>query len=135
MGTTVTHIILGVSHLRFQDIQTRVYTLGRSTTRIFPMDKPRTGSNKLLVSFTAILLFLCRSITLKAIIVQGKSISLPSGIASYAAIDTGTTLVAGPAASIAAIYAQIPGSQPGTGSWEGFYSYRKYDISLWNQGT
>ncbi|KAG2142917.1 acid protease [Suillus bovinus] len=55
--------------------------------------------------------------------VQGKSISLPSGSASYAAIDTGTTLVAGPAASIAAIYAQIPGSQPVTGSWEGFYSY------------
>lgn len=55
--------------------------------------------------------------------VQGKSISLPNGSASYAVIDTGTTLVAGPAASIAAIYAQIPGSQPGTGSWEGFYSY------------
>ncbi|KAG2346711.1 acid protease [Suillus weaverae] len=58
-----------------------------------------------------------------SITVQGKSISLPSGSASYAAIDTGTTLVAGPAAGIAAIYAQIPGSQPGTGSWEGFYSY------------
>lgn len=55
--------------------------------------------------------------------VQGKSISLPNGSASYAIIDTGTTLVAGPAAGIAAIYAQIPGSQPGTGSWEGFYSY------------
>jgi hypothetical protein len=67
--------------------------------------------------------------------VQGKPISLPSGSASYAAIDTGTTLVAGPAAGIAAIYAQIPGSQPGTGSWEGFYKYRKYDISLWNKGT
>ncbi|KAG1785607.1 acid protease [Suillus plorans] len=58
-----------------------------------------------------------------SITVQGKSIFLPSGSDSYAAIDTGTTLVAGPAASIAAIYAQIPGSQPGTGSWEGFYSY------------
>ncbi|KAF8142067.1 aspartic peptidase domain-containing protein [Boletus edulis] len=55
--------------------------------------------------------------------VQGKSISLPGGSASYAAIDTGTTLVAGPASGIAAIYAQIPGSSPGTGQWEGFYSY------------
>ncbi|KAF8556433.1 acid protease [Imleria badia] len=55
--------------------------------------------------------------------VQGKSISLPSGSGSYAAIDTGTTLVAGPASGIAAIYAQIPGSSPGTGPWEGFYSY------------
>lgn len=57
--------------------------------------------------------------------VQGKPISLSSGSASYAAIDTGTTLVAGPASGIAAIYAQIPGSSPGTGQWEGFYSYRK----------
>jgi len=55
--------------------------------------------------------------------VQGHSISLPNGSASYASIDTGTTLVAGPASSIAAIYAQIPDSSPGTGNWEGFYSY------------
>ncbi|KIJ65105.1 hypothetical protein HYDPIDRAFT_111003 [Hydnomerulius pinastri MD-312] len=55
--------------------------------------------------------------------VQGKSVSMPSGSASYAAIDTGTTLVAGPSSGIAAIYAQIPGSSPGTGDWEGFYSY------------
>ncbi|KAG9309508.1 acid protease [Chiua virens] len=55
--------------------------------------------------------------------VQGKSISLTNGSASYAAIDTGTTLVAGPASAIAAIYAEIPDSSPGTGQWEGFYSY------------
>ncbi|KAG1804638.1 acid protease [Suillus subaureus] len=58
-----------------------------------------------------------------SMIVQGKYIPLLGGSASYAIIDTGTTLVAGPAAGIAAIYAQIPGSQPGTGSWEGFYTY------------
>ncbi|KAH7926411.1 acid protease [Leucogyrophana mollusca] len=58
-----------------------------------------------------------------ALTVQGKSISLPSGAASYAAIDTGTTLVAGPSSGIQAIYAQIPGSHPGSGQWEGFYSY------------
>ncbi|KAG8215009.1 acid protease [Butyriboletus roseoflavus] len=55
--------------------------------------------------------------------VQGKSVSLPHGSASYATIDTGTTLVAGPASGIAAIYAQIPDSSPGTGQWEGYYSY------------
>ena len=60
--------------------------------------------------------------------VQGKSISLTNG--SSAAIDTGTTLVAGPAEGIAAIYDQIPGSSPGTGQWEGFYGYRKRRISL-----
>lgn len=62
--------------------------------------------------------------------VQGKLVSFPSGSASYAAIDTGTTLVAGPPSGIAAIYAQIPGSSPGTGQWEGFYSYRKLLYSL-----
>lgn len=40
-----------------------------------------------------------------------------------AAIDTGTTLVGGPTASIEAIFAQIPNSQPGTGDLEGYYLY------------
>ncbi|KAH0836320.1 acid protease [Lanmaoa asiatica] len=70
-------------------------------------------------SFAGGFIYLCSV----AMTVQGKSISLPNGSASYAAIDTGTTLVAGPASGIAAIYAQIPGSTPGTGQWEGFYSY------------
>ncbi|KAH7885825.1 acid protease [Phlebopus sp. FC_14] len=58
-----------------------------------------------------------------SITVQGHSVSVPSGSASYAAIDTGTTLVAGPSSTIEAIYAQIPGSQAGTGDMEGFYSF------------
>lgn len=65
-----------------------------------------------------------------AITVQGKSVSLPGGSASYAIIDTGTTLVAGPASGIAAIYAQIPGSFPGTGKWQGFYCYRKLERAV-----
>ena len=56
--------------------------------------------------------------------VQGNSVSLPSGSASYAAIDTGTTLVGGSSSQIQNIYAQIPGSQPGTGNWQGFWLYR-----------
>jgi hypothetical protein len=55
MGARATRVISGVPHLRFQDIQTRVYTLGRLITGIFPMDKHHTGFNQLLVSFTAIL--------------------------------------------------------------------------------
>lgn len=58
--------------------------------------------------------------------VQGSSVSLPSGSASFAAIDTGTTLVAGPSSMIKNVYAQIPGSQPGNGSWEGFWTYRTF---------
>jgi cathepsin D len=55
--------------------------------------------------------------------VNGNSISLPSGTASYSAIDTGTTLVGGPAAQIAALYAQIEGSTAGTGDLDGYYTY------------
>jgi len=40
-----------------------------------------------------------------------------------AAIDTGTTLVGGPPDAIAAIFAQIPNSQLGTGDLEGYYLY------------
>lgn len=57
--------------------------------------------------------------------VQGNSVTLPAGTSSYAAIDTGTTLVGGPSAAIQAIYAQIPGSTPGTGNYEGYFIYRK----------
>ncbi|KAH9479681.1 Aspartic protease [Psilocybe cubensis] len=55
--------------------------------------------------------------------VQNTAISLPSGQQSYAAIDTGTTLVGGPAEYIAQIFEQIPGSQPGTGNFENYYTY------------
>ena len=56
---------------------------------------------------------------------NGNSVSLTSGSASFAAIDTGTTLVAGPQDAIAALYAEIPGSQALTGQNQGYYSFRK----------
>jgi cathepsin D len=59
-----------------------------------------------------------------ALTVQGKSINI-AGM-SGAVIDTGTTNIAGPAAAVQSIYAQIPGSQPGTGAWQGYYTYRKH---------
>ncbi|KAL5531684.1 hypothetical protein ACEPAG_4561 [Sanghuangporus baumii] len=55
--------------------------------------------------------------------VGGTSMTLPSGSASYAAIDTGTTLVGGPASVISQLYAAIPNAQPGTGDYEGYYIY------------
>ena len=57
--------------------------------------------------------------------VNGASVTLNSGSASYAAIDTGTTLVGGPPDAIAALYAQIPGSAALTGPNAGYYTYRK----------
>ncbi|KAI0057208.1 acid protease [Artomyces pyxidatus] len=55
--------------------------------------------------------------------VNGNAITLPSGSGSYAAIDTGTTLVGGPNDQISAIYAQIPNSNPASGNYEGYYTY------------
>jgi len=55
--------------------------------------------------------------------VQGNSITLPTGSASYSAIDTGTTLIGGPSSAIQAIFAQIPNSARASGDFEGYYSY------------
>ena len=55
---------------------------------------------------------------------NSNSVSIPSGQSSYAAIDTGTTLIGGPASEVAAIYAQIPNSVAGSGNYDGYYLYR-----------
>lgn len=49
--------------------------------------------------------------------------TLPSGSSSYAAIDTGTTLVGGPSSVVSQLYAAIPNSQAGTGDYDGYYIY------------
>jgi cathepsin D len=60
---------------------------------------------------------------LTGITVQGNEVTLPTGSSSFAAIDTGTTLVGGPPSAIAALYAQIPGSAPASGNYDGYYTY------------
>ncbi|EJD48177.1 acid protease [Auricularia subglabra TFB-10046 SS5] len=61
-------------------------------------------------------------IPMTSLVVQGNNVPVPTA-QSFAAIDTGTTLVGGPANMIAAIFAQIPGSFPGSGDLDGFYVY------------
>lgn len=39
------------------------------------------------------------------------------------AIDTGTTLIGGPADEVKMFYANIPGALPASGSYQGYYSY------------
>jgi cathepsin D len=56
--------------------------------------------------------------------VGNVSIPLHSGSDSYAAIDTGTTLIGGPSALIDQIAAQVPGSTPGTGDYRDYFFYR-----------
>ncbi|KAG8927180.1 hypothetical protein FRC00_002232 [Tulasnella sp. 408] len=53
--------------------------------------------------------------------VQGNTLNAASTI--LAVIDTGTTLVGGPASSIASIYSNIPGAQPGGAGYEGYWQY------------
>ncbi|CAL1715587.1 unnamed protein product [Somion occarium] len=59
---------------------------------------------------------------MSSLLVQNQNLSLPED-ASFAAIDTGTTLVGGPAGVIQAIYSAIPGSSAATGEYEGYYTY------------
>lgn len=56
--------------------------------------------------------------------VNGQTVQLPgSAQSSYSAIDTGTTLIGGPSNVIKEIFANIPGSAPGTGDYQGYYTY------------
>jgi len=64
------------------------------------------------------------------LIVNGNSVNIPSGRASYAAIDTGTTLVGGPLSAVGALFNQIPGAQAGTGNFDGYYIYRESLIAM-----
>ncbi|RDX49660.1 acid protease [Lentinus brumalis] len=61
--------------------------------------------------------------TRRCLTVNGQSLSLDAGSASYAAIDTGTTLVGGPADSISVLYAHIPRSEAFTGDSAGYHTY------------
>ena len=56
--------------------------------------------------------------------VNSNSVSLPSGMSLYAAIDTGMTLIGGPATQVASLCASIPNSTLGTGNYKGYYTYR-----------
>ena len=74
---------------------------------------------------SSVLQGLCTHSSPSALTVQGNSVTLASGKNSYSAIDTGTTLVGGPQDAITAIYSNIPNSEPGTGDFEGYYTYRE----------
>ncbi|KAF5383540.1 hypothetical protein D9615_003749 [Tricholomella constricta] len=60
---------------------------------------------------------------LTSLTTQGTNLEVPTGPEAYAAIDTGTTLVGGPTRYMTEFYAQIPGAAPGTGNFEGYYTY------------
>lgn len=60
--------------------------------------------------------------SISAITVNGNTVT-PSSSEALAAIDTGTTLIAGPSDAVANIWAQVEGSQALSGQMAGFFSY------------
>jgi len=71
-------------------------------------------------------------LTLSAVTVQGQTIPITTGDSAVSAIDTGTTLIGGPSADVAAIYAAIPGSQsmPGSGGLYSFPCNTKVNVTM-----
>jgi len=62
------------------------------------------------------------TLSMTSLTVQGNSVALSSA-STFSAIDTGTTLVGGPPDIIQGIFAQIPGSAPGTGNYQNYWTY------------
>ncbi|OCB89454.1 acid protease [Sanghuangporus baumii] len=60
---------------------------------------------------------------LQEVTVQGNSVSIPTGDAGLAAIDTGTTLVAGPSTAVQNIFNEIQDSEALTGQLQGFFAF------------
>lgn len=55
---------------------------------------------------------------------NNQQVQLPASAGrSYAAIDTGTTLIGGPTDVVKEIFSGIPGSAPATGDFKGYYTY------------
>ncbi|KAI0272749.1 aspartic peptidase domain-containing protein [Gloeopeniophorella convolvens] len=64
------------------------------------------------------------TLPMTSLLVNSNAVSLPSGSASYAAIDTGTTLIGGPSDQVSALYAQIPGAQAGSACLGAIFSFQ-----------
>ncbi|KAF8160631.1 aspartic peptidase domain-containing protein [Crassisporium funariophilum] len=61
-------------------------------------------------------------LSLSGATVSGTAVKITSGDSALSAIDTGTTLLGGPSADVAAIWAAVPGSAPSQGN-QGFWSF------------
>jgi hypothetical protein len=104
-----------VNQTNAQDLEPGgVFTLGATNTSLYTGD----------IDYQTVDSTSYWTLTLSNLTVNSNSVTLPSGASSsQAAIDTGTTLVGGPTAQISELFAQIPGSAPGTGNYQGYYTY------------
>lgn len=61
--------------------------------------------------------------------VNGSPVSVQTGDSALSAIDTGTTLIGGPSADVASIWATVPGSTLDSSN-PGFYTFRESALPL-----
>jgi len=113
--------LMGFYITRFQDVSGGkeeepggVFTLGTTNSSLYTGNIEYQSIPTDAVSYW--------TLPLTGLTVNSASITLPSGSGSYAAIDTGTTLIGGPATQVAALYAQIPNSAAST-TQQGYYTY------------
>jgi len=94
-----------------------VFTLGGTNSSLYSgdiefIDLPSTSQNTFWL------------LEVSGITVNGKSANVATGSNALAAIDTGTTLIGGPSSDVAAVWAQVSGSQKATDSdLQGFYTF------------
>ncbi|KAH9811416.1 putative aspartic peptidase A1 [Melampsora americana] len=62
-------------------------------------------------------------IPMESISINGFNLDLSKQNTKNVAIDTGTTLIGGPAEEVKSFYSNIPGSLPASGSYQGYYSF------------
>ncbi|KAF9474316.1 acid protease [Pholiota conissans] len=98
---------------RVRDVPGGIFTLGGTNSSLF------TGDIEFINMPSGDPLFW--TLPISSVTVGGKSVSLASA-GSMAAIDTGTSLIAGPIADVRAIWAAVPGSTPSE-STPGFFSF------------
>ena len=63
---------------------------------------------------------------LAEVLVNNKSVSVPTGDSAIAAIDTGTSLIGAPTAAVNAIWGAVPGSKPLSGEQAGYFAFRTF---------
>ncbi|KAF8169784.1 aspartic peptidase domain-containing protein [Pholiota molesta] len=100
-------------NLQVEDVPGGAFTLGGTNSSLF------TGDIEFLNMPTGTPEFW--TLPLASVSVNGKKVSIGSA-GSMAAIDTGTSLIAGPIADVTAIWATIPGSGPSE-SGAGFFNF------------
>ncbi|KAF9474317.1 acid protease [Pholiota conissans] len=101
------------NNLQVQDVPGGAFTLGGTNSSLF------TGDIEFINMPTGTPLFW--TLTLSSVTINGKTVPISSDTTS-AAIDTGTSLIAGPTADVTAIWATVPGSGPSP-SGQGFFNF------------